>query len=251
MRKLLIGLFVVFAIGANAQTEEGNVQIETGNAHITKGKIFVGGALGFNTSGGSASRINGGTTTETEGVSTFGFRIIPKLGYMVTENIGVGIGIGYDYSKTITPDFFDNGFAQFEQVEKAGTLVASPFARYYKSLADKFYLFGELSLPVRFASEKELMWNATFDGTTDYDGEISSMSFGANLGLGANYFVSDKVALEARFNIFGINYISTKYTNLDSNGDGSITKYSGFGMNANSDNLLNFSSLAIGIKVFL
>ncbi len=251
MRKILLGLLVVFAVTANAQNEEKSLITESGNAKIQKGKIFVGGMLGFNTSGGSTSTINGGTTTETEGVSTFGFRLIPQAAFMITDNIGAGMGLGYNYSKTTTPDFFDNGNAQFEQVETAGTFIISPFARYYKGLGDKFYLFGELTIPIGLSNNKQLMWNDQFDGTTDYDGEISSTYIGVDLGLGANYFVSDNVALELMFNIFGANYTSNKNTDLDDNGDGTIRKTSSFGLNADSNNLLNFSSLTIGIKVFL
>lgn len=237
MKKVLLGLIILAALGVNAQ-------IETG-------KIFVGGSLGISSSGSSNENINGATTVETEGNSRFGFNILPQAGYMLTEQIGVGLGIGYGIDKLTRPDFFDNGTDQFDQIEKTGSFIISPFARYYKNVTDKFYLYGNFAIPIRMSNNSYLIWNDNFDGTVDYDGTNKSSSFGVSLGLGADYFITDNIALEANFNLFGVNYYSYKTTSTDVNGDGNVDKSSGFNFGFDTANVFNTGNISIGIKVFL
>lgn len=237
MKKLILGLFVVLAFGVDAQIE--------------RGKLFVGGSVGFNTSGGSTESVVGNTTTEVDDVSALGFHIIPRIGYMLTQNIGAGLGVGYNFTNMTTPDAFDNGTDLFDQVTKNGIFSVSPFARYYKNVAEKFYLFGELDFPVGIGSQKELMWNENMDGVVDSDVKNSSMSYGFGLGLGANYFVSDNIALEAGFNILGMHYSTYKTTEEQANGDKVTDIDSYFILDFDTNNLINVSFLTIGVKIFL
>ena len=237
MKKILLGLLVFTALGANAQIE--------------RGKLFIGGSIGFITSGGSSESIVGSTTTIVDDVSVFGFNIIPRIGYMITENIGAGLGIGYDFTKTTIPDAFDNGTDLFDQVTKSGTFSVSPFVRYYKNVGEKFYLFGELGFPINTGSQKDLMWNENMDGVVDSDVKNSSISYGFGLGLGANYFISDNIALEAGFNILGLQYYTYKITTEQANGDKAIDNNSYFNLDFDTNDLINVSSFRIGVKIFL
>ena len=237
MKKILLGLLVFLALGANAQIE--------------RGKLFVGGTIGLNTYGGSSETIEGSTTTIVDDVSVLGFNIIPRIGYMLTENIGAGLGVGYDYTKTTVPDAFDNGTDLFDQVTKNGTFTVSPFARYYMNVADKFYLFGELGFPIDIGSYKDLMWNDNTDGVVDNDVKYSSISYGFGLGLGANYFVSNNIALEAGFNILGLQYNTSKTTMEQDNGDKATDINSYFNLDFDTNDLINVSSFRIGVKIFL
>jgi len=236
MKKILFVLFLFAVTSVNAQ-------IETG-------KIFVGGRLGISSSSSKNENINGNTTTVTNGVSRSGFSLVPEAGYMITDQIGAGLGIGYDFNKTTTPNFFNNNGNSFDQVEKANTFIISPFARYYKEVADKFYLYGNFAIPIRITNNSSLMWNNDHTGTVDYDGVSKISTFGIALGLGANYFVSDNIALEANFNLFNINYYHIKTTNTANNGDGNIDTNSGFNFNLNSNNLFNLGNFNVGIRVF-
>ncbi len=236
MKKVLMGLFVIATVAVNAQ-------IETG-------QVFVGGSFGFGTSGSSNENIVGGTSTLTDGTSTFSFNILPQVGYMITDNFGAGLGMGYNFLKITTPDFFDNGANQYDQVDKYGTFVIMPFARYYKGIADKFFLFGEFSIPIGFGNYSSLMWNDNRTGTVDYDGIRKALYFGIDLSLGANYFITDNIALEANFGLFGMNYSSTKQTNTDNDGDGNIDKISGFNLDFDTNNIFNTGNISVGIKIF-
>jgi opacity protein-like surface antigen len=101
-----------------------------------------------------------------------------------------------------------------------------------------------------FTNYSRLTWNDNNDGVIDYDGIRKGSSFGIDLGLGANYFVTDNIALEANFNLFGFNYTSTKNTNTDDNGDGNIDKNSNFQLIFDSNNIFNTGNIMVGIKVF-
>lgn len=237
MKKLFLGLFTVLTITSFAQIERGD--------------LFVGGSLGFNTSGGSDIFVIGGTTTEVINVSTLGYDITPNIGYMLTDNIGAGLGIGYGYTKTTIPDFFNNGTDLFDQVIKTGRFNISPFARYFMGVSEKFYLFGELAFPIGFGNDTELMWNTDNSGVVDTDEKNSLKNFGFGIGLGADYFVSNKVALEARINVFGLSFNKYETTFEQANGNKFTTKDSYFNLDFNTDNLIDVSSLTIGVKIFL
>jgi len=237
MKKILFVLIVFAALSANAQ--------------IGGGLIFLSGSLGLNSSGSSNIHTNGGTTVANEGVSVLGFEFSPKAGYMLTKNIGAGLGISYDFMKTTTPDDFDNGTDLFDQVEKDGMFALAPFGRYYMGLSEKFYLYGELSFPIGFGNHKELMWNNDQTNVIDSDIKYNSQSIGTALGFGANYFLNNKIALEARFNALGLYIYSAKTTVEQANGDKNEIKNSGVDFGLDTGNLLDISNLTIGFTIFI
>lgn len=237
MKNIIIACFVFIGFGLNAQ--------------VSDGKIFISGSLGMNSSDGSVVTVIGGTTLTYDGVSVIGFDVMPKVGMMLTENFGAGLGLGYSFTKTRIPDFFDNGADLFEQVEKDWTYTIAPFVRYYESIFDNFYLFGELNIPIAFGDHKELMWNETNDGVVDSDTKVNSSLVGVQFGIGLNYFVGDKMALEAGFNIFGINYYKTSVTEEFADGDKVTLNDSGFNFNFDTKNLLDLSSFTLGIIIFI
>ncbi len=238
MKKLVLGLFVIAAMSANAQIESG--------------KLFVGGSVGFGNTGGSSDNISGGTTSTTENTKTMSFNLIPRIGFMVTENIGAGLGIGYSFYKTTTPNGLGSGTQVFDQIEKDGAFIISPFVRYYKSVSDKFYLFGQFSLPIRMGSHHELKLNDKADGVEDNDNIDKYSSFGFGLALGADYFISDNIALEAGFNLFNISYNSSTRTYTDKDGkNGAVNHSSSFNFDFDTSNVFNTSSISVGIKIFI
>jgi hypothetical protein len=236
MKKIMLGLFMLSVMIVNAQVETG--------------KIFVGGSFGFSTTGGSDENTIGNTTIKTDVVSKSSFSILPQVGYMVNGNIGVGLGLGYKNKKTVTPDGINGPIEDYEQVEKSNSFVVSPFARYYKGVGDKLYLYSEFAIPIEIENNSRLMLNDNFDGTVDYDGVDKTTIFGFRLGLGADYFVSNNIALEANFKLFGLDYLFNKDTKTNNNGNGTITKRSYFRFDLDSDNIFNTGNISIGVKVF-
>lgn len=157
---LLIAALAVFGLtGVNAQET-------TTNGGYAEGDLFISGAVGFDSQSAADAETNS-------------FEIAPRLGYFVSENIAIGIQLGYQ--KTKSEDAFGT------DTEDVSTFTAGAFGRYYFMPTNKFSLFGELG--VAYLS-------------TNYDLiDIKGNGFGAALSPGISYFVSNNFALEATFGV--------------------------------------------------
>ncbi|MFC6098599.1 outer membrane beta-barrel protein [Olivibacter domesticus] len=151
MRKLFLTLTAAVALtfAANAQTE--------------KGKLFLGGSVGYN-----YNKVNG---TEQ---STQGFNITPSIGYFISDNFAIGTSVGYGYSKASDGDLD----------RKYNTINVAPFARAYKG-NETFKFFGQLSAPMSWGNVKE---NGTKTQTVAH--------YGAQLSPGIAFFPHKNVGLE-------------------------------------------------------
>jgi len=187
MKKLLLlSAIAVFGFSnVNAQ-EEGE-----STKGFAKGDIFLTGSLSY----GSESQ---GDDKE----SAFGFS--PKAAYFVTENIAVGINLGYTTTKVEALNVDDI---------KTNMLEAGVFGRYYLTPAKQFSVFGELGANYATGNQD--------NGTVDVD------TNGFNIGFapGISYFVSDCIALEASFGV-----LSYETSELDVNGAESKDSFD-FGLN--------------------
>ena len=163
MKKLLLlSAIAVFGFSnVNAQ-EEGE-----STKGFSKGDIFVTGSLSF-----------GSESTGDIKENSFGFS--PKAAYFVTENIAVGVALGYTSSKDEAPGV--------EDIE-INMLEAGVFGRYYLTPAKQFSIFGELG--------------ANYQTSTWEQGPAELDTDGFNIGFapGISYFVSDCIALEASFGV--------------------------------------------------
>ncbi|WP_330442069.1 porin family protein [Flavobacterium sp. C4GT6] len=167
MKKVLLSLAAVFAFGlANAQ--------ETENNGFAKGDVFLSGSVGF-------------SSESTGDVKTNGFNITPSAGYFVSENIAVGLSLGYTSTKDEAPNREDIKYSEFG---------IGAFGRYYFTPANKFSLFGQLGVGYQNGKYEQ--------GST----EVKSDGFNVAVAPGINYFVSEHFALEATFGI--LSYSTSK-----------------------------------------
>lgn len=231
MKNILFIIIVAISLGVNAQIEAG--------------KIIAGGSVGFSSQGGTNDNTSGNTTVSTKNNSTFAFNFLPQAGYMLSDNIGVGTGIGYDYSKTTMYDALGSGTSTFDNVLKNGMFYISPFVRYYKNTGDKAYAFGEFALPIGTGSYNDLRMNTAGTGTEDND-PTKVFSFAAQLSIGFNYFLNDRCALEAKW--AGLKYQTTSYKQEGTTGNVSWEnkrKDNYFGLN------LDMTAISVGLRIFL
>ncbi|MCX2451968.1 outer membrane beta-barrel protein [Pedobacter sp. PLR] len=210
MKKLLLSLVAVsaFAFGAQAQTE--------------KGKIIVGGNVAFDTHKSDAAGAK----------SNSSFQIVPSVGYFVSDNIAVGTGIGYGYSKTNGVAGPDN--TTLRNGVKNTAFVVNPFGRYYANLSESFKFFGQLSVPMAFGKDKAV----------DADGHTgaktgSTTEIGVALSPGFAFYPTKKIGIEFALN--GLNYNTLRKE--DANGD----KMKGAGYDEFSFGA-NFFSPKIGVQ---
>jgi outer membrane protein len=179
MKKIVLSLAALFAITfANAQEET------SGGKGFSNGDMFLSGALGY-------------STTSTGDISESQFRIAPRIGFFVSNNIALGLELGY--ITTTSDETYEGPFGpQIYQVEN-NTFAIGGFGRYYATPANDFSIFGQLS--IAYASSKT---EISIAGVDSY--KATGFDFG--LAPGLSYFVSDNLALEATFGI--LSYTTAK-----------------------------------------
>lgn len=156
MKKVLVLLFAVMA------------------TMTVSAQLYVGGSVGF----GSAKAENADAVTT--------YRIMPEIGYNLSESWAIGATLGYE--KT--------GYKTFQ---------IAPYARYTFVNTDLLDLFvdGE----VAYMSSKE-----------DVDGADSVNGFGINIKPGLAVNLSENISLIAKYGLLGYNKmdkVSTFGLNLD------------------------------------
>ena len=200
MKKLLLSLVAVSALAFTTQ------------AQTEKGKIIVGGNAAFSTNKSDADGAKSNTS----------FKIVPSVGYFVSDNIAVGTGVGYSYDKQISK--FENQ-----------AFVVSPFGRYYANLSESFKFFGQLSVPMEFGTAKAV------DATGKVGDKVgSSTNIGVALSPGFAFYPTKKIGIEFALN--GLNYNNLRKE------DGNGNKLKGAGYDEFSFGA-NFFSPKIGIQL--
>lgn len=183
MKKILLTLTAVagLTIAANAQTEQG--------------KIMVGGQIGFETS----------KVKDTD-FKNNSFSINPTVGYFISDNLAIGTGVGYDWSKNETTD----------NSTKRDAFKVSPFVRKY-SANGPLRFFAQLSVP--------MSWGKTTVETNNVKAESKFENYGVELAPGLAYFPTSKVGIELKVRGLYYNYNKDKTNDVAENT---------FGLNVNS-----------------
>ncbi|MDM1293138.1 porin family protein [Sphingobacterium sp. N143] len=184
MKKVLLTLTAIagLTVAANAQTE--------------KGKIMVGGQIGFETS----------KVKDTD-IKANSFSINPTVGYFVSDNWAVGTGIGYNWNKTESDK--DNSI-------KVDAFQVSPFVRKYTANGPVRF-FAQLSVP--------MAWGTETSTTNNVEAKEKFERYGVELAPGLAYFPTSKIGIELKVRGLYYNYNKNKTADVSTNT---------FGLDANS-----------------
>ncbi|MEM5540137.1 outer membrane beta-barrel protein [Olleya sp. AS48] len=122
-------------------------------------------------------------------ITTLGLN--PKVGYFILDELALGIQGSYqlETNTTTLPD--PDPDTNTDVVRKVETTYYSPgiFARYYfLQLGKRFFTYGELG--GNYGMKKRFV-----DVNGDIDNEVKTNVIDANLNLGLNYFVNDKIII--------------------------------------------------------
>ena len=162
---LLFAAFAAFAMtSVNAQDED--------SSGFAKSDIYMTGTVGFNSSTES-SNITGDTDTDNSSTE-----FSPAIGYMLTDNIALEAGLGYESG--------DDGSTE------TTVTTFSVGARWFMNPSDKFSL--SVGAGLGFGSG-----TATFVGET-VEGELSALTF--TVAPAVNYWMSDSWGLFANIAAF-------------------------------------------------
>lgn len=148
--------------------------------------LFVGGGLGIGT---SSSEVTLGSTT-VDGPKGTTFTISPAIGYFLTENVAVGVRVGYGSSKVT--------FANDDE-ESTSALGVELFGRYASTIGGgDFAWFLEANAGYGSLTSESVSGNTTVEGDPE-----TILSFGIAPGL--MYFPSPKFGFEASLgNLFSL-----------------------------------------------
>lgn len=181
------------------------------SGQTVQGSLMIGGSLGFSSS--SSETTVGGTTTD--GPQYSSFNLMPYAGYFLSDNLAVGLGLGYSSSSVTTNDG-DN-----DLTDKSSLIEVMPFARYYYVHGDMVHMYAQLGIGFGFGTYTD----EYFDGTdvVSVESDMSTMNIG--IGPGATVMLGEKCGLEIHYGSLGF----TSYKTTDSTGDFEY-KESGFGL---------------------
>lgn len=172
MKKIVLSLIAIsgFAFASKAQ-----------NFGFQKGDVILEGSVG------ASVNDNKGSETKSTNLS-----FSPKAGYFLSDKFAVGIAPGYAESKQT------NYSGSTDTYTKTNTTSVEIFGRYYFLEAGKrFKVYSELDLGYSTAGGE------TSNGTTTIKNDKTN-SIGANAGIGANFFVTNKIAVGYQFtNVLG------------------------------------------------
>jgi hypothetical protein len=190
----------------------------TAFAQIEQGATYFGGMLGFNS----------GKTTfadNTPEIKTSGFDLGVSGNYLLTDQISVGLNLGF-MSNGQSQNF--PGVGDFEDTESAFGFGAN--ARYFMGCCTpRFYTYADLGFNMMSGTSKS---TSPFGETED---PFSAMNVG--LSFGFMYFLCPSLALNLGFGNFGLESSKT------GEGNGEV-KTSNFGLNLSSE------TLRVGVSYF-
>ena len=217
MRKILtLAMLSAFALAANAQTE--------------KGKIIVGGSIGYS---------NNKNNRDTFDSKQTGFTLLPSAGYFIEDNLALGLGIGYS-GVTVTSN--DKSKFLLRQKNKTDYFMVSPFIRHYVNISDQFKFFSQLSVPMQWGNVKNEV--SSGNPTVSYvpGSSYKTTSIGVSIAPGLAYFPTKRIGIQ--LSVDGLAYFWNKSENKTNSFNNDVK--------SNSFNLgTDFFAPKIGIQFYL
>lgn len=204
MKKILFSAVALAAFTFNVHAQE-----KSSTYGFSKGDILVEGNLRYSSE-----------DDKNDEIKQSNFNFSPKAGYMITDDIAVGLQLGFGSDKS---DYYGA-----DEINKYNTFQAGVFGRYYfLNLGERFKVYGEAGLGLSNGKYIE-----EFRGV---ETSVKNKGAYANAGIGVNYFVTERFAIN-----FGLSdVISYRTSKLDVSGAEAVNNF-----DANINVFNNFFSTA-------
>ncbi|WP_017256779.1 outer membrane beta-barrel protein [Pedobacter arcticus] len=205
MKRLFIALTVIAGLSFSANAQEFGFK---------KGDILVEGNVGFNSSDNKNAE-----------VKTNEFNFSPKAGFFLSDKVAVGVALNIASDKT-------ENYSTGGTTTKTSGLGFGVFGRYYfLELGKRFKTYTEAGLG--YSTSKTEVGGTTGPKTNTID---------FNLGVGVNYFVTERLAL----NVGLTNLINVGSSKVDVSGAKATTSY---GVQVGGiNNILNAATFGLAYK---
>jgi hypothetical protein len=200
MKKVILTLAVaIIALSANAQH-----------------KFFLGLGASIKSSTGT-STLTGGTSSDAPKGMTGSLN--PYLGYSVTENIAVGLGLNIDGGSTSTK----NTTPSYTLKDKNSSFGIMPFVRYTTKINDNFGMWGQLNVGPTFGKSTE----ENYDGTKVYtDHQHKNSGFDVNIKPGFNYTLGERWIFTGSYGKLGYANTKTTHSQADATNNNTLKEVS-------------------------
>ncbi len=154
----------------------------------SQGNFMMGGTLGFSTADSNVEIDTDGVTVDNQGTRSTQFNISPRIGYFITNNFALGIGMDYTLNRLREPNDLSDPDTDYD-TEYDSDLLFGPFGRVYFPIAqDKaFFLQGNFG----FGSSQDRIRIGEDPQTTSTD------VIAASFGPGFTIYSSDAIGIEA------------------------------------------------------
>jgi hypothetical protein len=196
----------------------------------SKGNMFIGGTIGFNNVGGSQKVTAANTSVQTDYQSTTDFNIMGSFHYMITDNLAIGLGLGYSMDKTPITLLSDNGNVTNSMFNIAPSLI------YFQHIGDNFAWDPELQIGIGFGSHKDKTQNTVAGETSTVTTTTDRFGFGVAIKpLSFQYSINKHLAINASFGS-----IYYKMYKLGDSDNYNKTNTFGLGLNAGADFTLRY-----------
>jgi hypothetical protein len=177
------------------------VLVQLGFAQVLQGNWTATGSIGYNKSQQNGDRYSTSYTYEHKY-----FDIRPTIGYVIANNIEVGLTGSYNRSKSnskriIAVDTLSTYY------DDSKSWSAGVYTKAYKFLLSNFAVTGQADVSYYSYSSDFAQKNIGYY-SNEYVGEHESNYISATLRPGISYFLSDKISLNAT-------YGSLSYTKMD------------------------------------
>lgn len=211
MKKFVLSVIAVAGIAFASHAQ---------NFGFEKGNLILEGNVGASS--------NDNKNSETRQSS---FTVAPALGYFISDKFAVGIKPGFTQSKTTNYSGSNDTFT------KSNTYGGAIYGRYYfLDLGNRFKTYTELDLGYATSG------NETGNGTTTIKSDRTN-TIGASAGLGANFFVTERIAIGYQFTNL-ISFSSSKVNNS------SAKAVNSFNLNLNNfDNFFSTGQFSLTFKL--
>ncbi len=219
MKKLLFLTlsFCVFAM--SAQNNEGKFAIEKGTWNIS-------GNLSIEASNSTTERSENTTNFES---SNSGFSFTPSVSYFLSNNLSIGLAVGYGY---------------FENENTNGINQNLQFRNQY-SIAPTIKKLFPVGKNFAFSLQGELGYMHSKSNTSDGAYRLSQNTYSMTLRPGIDFFVTKKLALQA-------NIGALQYRSMNSKSDNSINPSAYSKGNSQTFNFnLNSANILFGLSYYL
>lgn len=175
-------------------------------AFFCQAQLFVGGDLGFGVTGGSVSAKQGNYSESITLPKTTTFEIVPTIGFMFNENIGIGLDFGFGVSNYKEKD------DDYSYKRSTNAWIVAPYFRWVFGQFDRVSLYADAR--INFGGGKAKVSVTEGSATASLDGDKIS-NFGVNIVPGINFMISDNIALNAKLNLISLGYNMTKTITKD------------------------------------